>query len=1414
MRDCMSVIKSSLTKEPQGPEGAGEVLGRELVSNLKAQKNPEFKPKLFILFATPDFLDFERLVIDLRAVLEGDDDCRDVPLLGCSAAACLVDYKIEESAVLLVALCSDGDAVRVRTAVGANAIDDPESAVAEIAKGLGLPEQGGWNHKGNELALLFLPGFKQLKKGPVAYEDPQFHRLFCERTGYQLPTFGGSCAGLQGEHDLGWQFHNFDVLQETAVVALIECDARFGQAMSTNVSELDGFVTVVPPSGSKQGGKGMHGRQPIEEFMLDDGTRVPACEFVREKEDELGTGHRLVFGERQVHRESTIYFPFLDQKAGTVSFFRRLDKHRRLEMLRTDDGKLRDTFEYIWSTASQRADISDATTELAGCLAIVCAGHLAAYRENPKVSDRILAEVHLRCGEVPLVGAYLNGECGADRTGRPSHNNLCMGTLMLGKRLSRSACNRFLSRCLANAGNAMLEAKSVEETVSAALAGLEAAGFRGGMVSLLYGQGGSGANTEGPGFLVAQGARGDDWKKIVDKSRCPLDGDDILAYVANAHQGVFIPDAGSIPEGAPYHCDDEAVKTAGVISMYVAPLISDKRLCIGAVQFDLGDASKLKAPGTDLKLFLDAYAKQVGGALARAMLDERTKLSRELDRAIANAMACHTAEDACETFINLLIKATGVDDGHIRIVTGNDEEEKRLDLVAGKGLYATEALIHGRKSLALDDRGPSATCFRDYALGTAMVVNDADRDKRVRGLLKQMNLSSSLEETIRRHKAFANCVIADPSSGRRIGVLTLAAHDTCRFPPHLVAALEDVGARLALLTSSFEWRKKVSDLTRDVHPGLRERDLGFLSAATPESLGTVTDEALQILAGRLAMACGAEIVSILRWDEENSVLRLAAAKGWHQNMVGKAVYARGEHMTGRLIDSDGILVLPDRHKDKNTPEKSTKYQAEMLGKLPVGETIEVIAFRLHAYNKPLGVVVMHNRIPPGTTEASLFSTTNQRVLKQMQTSLSNYVYSLRARDRLEWENQAQKCLTEIGRDLLQPGKPAEILNLALEGIRRRRDLESIAVLRYDDKRKELVLWTSLGHPSALTDPPARFTDGSLGFRAFATGMPVCERQQEGMPPIDLLHREEFEKHLKSGRVSSYLALPLYAFGEKLGVMSFINIRSRGSSSQPTFFTRQDVQFFERVAEHMGLFLWQVQSSEREEELRRCRREAEKLLTSIGAAFSEGMHPMTKPLHKIGELCDKLCREHPKSQLLEHLSTIRQHAAEGTRRTERFRKHVQRASQREVHEWSLWSIVSKTVASFRESCEEKGIDLQTRCGKDVVASVNEQEISDILENVIENAIDAMPNGGTLVAELAFSETEGEALIAVTDDGCGMTNEILETLGEAFLTTKPDGTGMGIFLAKAMARHNGGDLEITSTPGKGTTVTLRLPRVHKS
>ena len=134
-----------------------------------------------------------------------------------------------------------------------------------------------------------------------------------------------------------------------------------------------------------------------------------------------------------------------------------------------------------------------------------------------------------------------------------------------------------------------------------------------------------------------------------------------------------------------------------------------------------------------------------------------------------------------------------------------------------------------------------------------------------------------------------------------------------------------------------------------------------------------------------------------------------------------------------------------------------------------------------------------------------------------------------------------------------------------------------------------------------------------------------------------------------------------------------------------------------------------------------------------------------------------------------------------------------------------------------------IKVEFRLRDDVPRFVsNIKELENVILNLVINARDAMPDGGLLAvsvyadASTAYNDekpdsTSAQAVLCVSDTGCGMPADVIDQVFQPFFTTKPAGKGTGIGLAtvSSFARKFGGSTEVRSTVGEGTSLFIRMP-----
>jgi signal transduction histidine kinase len=146
---------------------------------------------------------------------------------------------------------------------------------------------------------------------------------------------------------------------------------------------------------------------------------------------------------------------------------------------------------------------------------------------------------------------------------------------------------------------------------------------------------------------------------------------------------------------------------------------------------------------------------------------------------------------------------------------------------------------------------------------------------------------------------------------------------------------------------------------------------------------------------------------------------------------------------------------------------------------------------------------------------------------------------------------------------------------------------------------------------------------------------------------------------------------------------------------------------------------------------------------------------------------------------------------------------------------LKEIVMSLLAEKRSALEKKGLTLQSRlAGSWPTIMVDRRRIAFALNALLDNAIKFTPTGGeiTLTGEIS----EQELSLTITDNGPGITHEEAAKVFEKFYQIDPHhtgqirGFGLGLFYARQFIRDHGGTIHLDTAPGKGTAVTIQLPR----
>jgi len=228
-------------------------------------------------------------------------------------------------------------------------------------------------------------------------------------------------------------------------------------------------------------------------------------------------------------------------------------------------------------------------------------------------------------------------------------------------------------------------------------------------------------------------------------------------------------------------------------------------------------------------------------------------------------------------------------------------------------------------------------------------------------------------------------------------------------------------------------------------------------------------------------------------------------------------------------------------------------------------------------------------------------------------------------------------------------------------------------------------------------------------------------------------------------------------------------------------------------------------SEREQELVRSER-----LAAVGKIAAVITHEVRNPLSSIGLNTELLEDEvaHASPEAVALCRSIGKEVDRLTAITEEYLRFARMPRPRRERE-DMNGLVAGVVTFVKEDLASRGVRIITDLSPDLgPVSLDEAQLRQALMNLIRNAADAMPGGGTLTIATRLDD-DGAAVISVADSGPGIAPEDLARIFEPFFSTKDGGTGLGLALTQHIMKEHGGSIAVESAPGQGTTFRLSLP-----
>ncbi|MCJ7509130.1 MAG: ATP-binding protein [candidate division Zixibacteria bacterium] len=279
-------------------------------------------------------------------------------------------------------------------------------------------------------------------------------------------------------------------------------------------------------------------------------------------------------------------------------------------------------------------------------------------------------------------------------------------------------------------------------------------------------------------------------------------------------------------------------------------------------------------------------------------------------------------------------------------------------------------------------------------------------------------------------------------------------------------------------------------------------------------------------------------------------------------------------------------------------------------------------------------------------------------------------------------------------------------------------------------------------------------------------------------------------------------------GERRGVVEVIYSKEKPELDDGPFL-KEERSLIDTVAREVGIIIEHKLAEEEKAKLQNQLMHADRLAT-IGQLAAGVAHELNEPLGNILGFVQlaKKCPELPKQaeQDIEKAVIASLHAREVVKKLMLFARKVPPKKTED----NLNQLVEEGLYFLESRCAKEGIKLVRSLSPELPEIIADpSQLTQVLVNLVVNAIQAMPEGGKLTVQTLANK--GYVSLVVENTGIGMNEEVMKKIFIPFFTTKDidQGTGLGLPVVQGIVASHGGCIKVSSKPGRGARFEVRLP-----
>ena len=607
-----------------------------------------------------------------------------------------------------------------------------------------------------------------------------------------------------------------------------------------------------------------------------------------------------------------------------------------------------------------------------------------------------------------------------------------------------------------------------------------------------------------------------------------------------------------------------------------------------------------------------------------------------------------------------------------------------------------------------------------------------------------------------------------------------------------------------------EWNRLV-DLATQIAPALETLITFAEMAGHLRRLAMLNDFALTVSTGRsldqiarrmfalLSRAFGTELIVLNLFSFDDHVLQEYRINDG--NLVSMLRSADGHPIT-RLLASDSKVRLSDLDSTYSLP----LYNGAVSG----------VYMPLRFRGQPIGMLSVESKRP------NAFTSYDESLIVVIASHLASLADYTRLREEAEGRARNLGVIHEVVQQIVGLTDPHEVAESTAELLARYFSYELTGVF-IADEMGELTIGGFGGASQNVVKRAMKSVEypliGGITGYVFETG--------QGVLVNDVLQDEHYTP-IRGWQAGSEMCVPIRDATKVFGIIDV-------ESSSRNAFTHNDYIALESLA---GILATVVTSADQYQRLQEmiyqlretemelnARMEAQRLaenrlvqaakLAAVGEMAAGIAHELNNPLTSVtgfAELVmEDLPQDSPSRPDLDLVIREARRARDVVRRLLDFARQSESARANA----SLNKVVEDVVALTHHLIHTNGVELKLDLQEDLPwVSMDENQMKQVLLNFVHNALQAMPTGGEMEIKTATSQKAGRegVIVSVSDNGVGIKPEDQTRIFEPFFTTRADrgGTGLGLSVTYGIVSDHGGEIELVSQPGVGSTFTVWLPK----